>query len=191
MRRSLKKILAVATVMIMCMGLASCGDKEADKKPAPKPEAAKTQEFTTTDGTYKITTGEEWKECDPYQNSESSLEIEIGGGITLLQVVKQNKSGLGYDLNGFSKEVVGYFTNNASLGKSTVESTENITCGSYNAVRNIIVTDESNSGIKMLSCHLSIETDKDYMQLIIISTESNRDKVLKYADEISKTITPL
>lgn len=192
MKRSLKQILAVVAVMVMSMVMVSCSsDKEADKKPEAKPEVVKTQEFTTKDGTYKITAGEEWKECEPYQNSESSLEIEIGGGITLLQVVKQTKSGLGHDLNSFNKEVVGYFTGNTALGTSTVESTEKVKCGNYDAVKDLIVTDEKSSGMKMFTCHLSIETDKDFMQLIIISTESNRDKVIKYADEISKTITPL
>ena len=80
---------------------------------------------------------------------------------------------------------------NEALGNSTVESTENVKCGDHDAIKKLISTTESSSGIDMFTCHLSIEFDSDYMQMIIISTNSNRDKVLEYADEISSTITPI
>ena len=151
----------------------------------------KLKQFTTTDGTYQITTGSEWTENDSYENSDSSLELEIGGGITILQIIKQPKSDLGISLEAYSEEVTGYFVDNEALGNSTVESTENVKCGDHDAIKKLISTTESSSGIDMFTCHLSIEFDSDYMQMIIISTNSNRDKVLEYADEISSTITPI
>ena len=193
-RRRLKAVVALFIVFIMCFGLASCGggQTEEEQQTDTSTEAVEeTQTFTTTDGTYQITTGSEWTENDSYENSDSSLELEIGGGITILQIIKQPKSDLGISLEAYSEEVTGYFVDNEALGNSTVESTENVKCGDHDAIKKLISTTESSSGIDMFTCHLSIEFDSDYMQMIIISTNSNRDKVLEYADEISSTITPI
>lgn len=195
MRRSLKTLLVLCILTAMCFSLWGCGsgknEQQAETSAASEAKEEVTQDFKTKDGTYQITVDSSWKETESYQNSQSSLELEIGGGITILQIVKQSKQGLGYNLSGFSKEVVGYFTNNTELGNSSLESTEDTTCAGYKAIRNIIVTDEKTSGMKMLTCHLSIETDSDYMQLIIISLESNRDKVMRYSEEISNTLKAL
>ncbi|MFQ8601736.1 MAG: hypothetical protein ACLSAO_01490 [Anaerovoracaceae bacterium] len=192
MRRSFKTILSVGIAAAMCLCLSACGNSSKDVKENPtEPSQLKeqmTQDFKTKDGTYQITVDSDWKETDPYQNSESSLELEIGGGITILQIIKQSKQGLGYDLDGFSKEVVKYFTDNKELGNSAVESTEDTSCAGYKAIKNIIVTDEKTSGMKMITCHLSIETDSDYVQFIILSLDSNRDKVMEYTEQISNTL---
>lgn len=193
-RKNLQIATAIIAVVIMCFSIVSCGGGktgENQKADTSAEDVEKKQTFTTTDGTYQITTGPEWTERDTYENSDSSLELEIGGGITILQIIKQPKSNLGMNLESYSEEVTGYFIDNKELGNSSLESTENVKCGDYEAVRKLISTTESSSGIDMFTCHLSIELDSDYMQMIIISTDSNRDKVLEYADEISQTIKPI
>ena len=181
--------------LAMSMSLFSCGGGGDKEETAPSTETKAeetTQTFTTTDGTYQITAGSDWTENSPYDNSDSSLEIEIGGGITTLQIIKQPKSDLpGMSLSDLSDQVVDAFVNNTELGSSSVESTENVKCGEYDAIRKVIVTDESSTGIDMLTCHLTIDTGTDYMQLIVISTESNRDNVMEYAETIAATVTPL
>ena len=72
-----------------------------------------------------------------------------------------------------------------------IESTKEFTCGSYKTIENVILVTEKTTEMKMAICHLSIETDSDYVQFIVMSTESNKDKVISYAEGIGATLTAL
>ena len=191
MKKNLKKLIAVAAVMVMCLAMFSCGSskqKDETKETTTEPVET-TQVFKTKDGKYQITVGSGWNESDPYTNDDSSLELEIG--FTMIQIMTQpNSEVAGYSLSEFSDEVTGYVIEDETLGKSTVEKTEDVTCGNYKGIRKTIVTDDSN-GMKYIIYHVSIKTDTDHMQFIVMSTESNRETALKYCDEITQTITPL
>lgn len=194
MRRSLKNIAIILVVLSLCLFTVSCSGGQNDTKKETKPATKAAEEnktFTTTDGSYQITVDPEWSEAGTYVNSDSVLELQIAGGITMLQIITQNRGSLGVSLESYSKEVVGYFLSSEELSDAVVESTENVKCGSYEAIKNIITAKEKNSGIEMFVCHFSIKTDTDYMQMVMISTNSNRDKVLEYADKIPETIKPL
>ena len=71
------------------------------------------------------------------------------------------------------------------------ESTKEFTCGSYKTIENVVLVTEKTTEMKMAICHLSIETDSDYVQFIVMSTESNKDKVISYAEGIGATLTAL
>ena len=189
-----KKIAALGAAAVLCLSLFACGSSKSDDSAKKDTEEQKptAQDFTTRDGKYKITADSDWSEPDTYGNDEATLEIEIAGGLTSISVLDQSKSGLGYDLKGFSKEVVGYITNSTDVfSDAQIESTREFTCGNYKAVENVVTATEKSSEMKMAICHLSIETDSDYVQFIVISTESNKEKAISYAEEIGATLTAL
>lgn len=189
-----KKIAALGAAAVLCLSLFACGSSKSDDSAKKDTEEQKptAQDFTTRDGKYKITADSDWSEPDTYGNDEATLEIEIAGGLTSISVLDQSKSGLGYDLKGFSKEVVGYITNSTDVfSDAQIESTREFTCGNYKAIENVVTATEKSSEMKMAICHLSIETDSDYVQFIVISTESNKEKAISYAEEIGATLTAL
>lgn len=189
-----KKVAAISAVAVLCLGLFACGEsKDTDStKKSTEEKKPVAQEFTTKDGKYKITADSDWSEPETYGNEESALEIEIAEGLTSISILDQSKSGLGYDLKGFSKEVVGYITGNTdSFSDVQTESTKEFTCGNYKAIENVVLATEKSTEMKMVICHLSIETDSDYVQFIVISTESNKEKAISYAEEIGATLTAL
>ena len=189
-----KNIAALGAAAVLCLSLFACGSSKSDDSAKKDTEEQKptAQDFTTRDGKYKITADSDWSEPDTYGNDEATLEIEIAGGLTSISVLDQSKSGLGYDLKGFSKEVVGYITNSTDVfSDAQIESTREFTCGNYKAIENVVTATEKSSEMKMAICHLSIETDSDYVQFIVISTESNKEKAISYAEEIGATLTAL
>ena len=189
-----KKIAALGAAAVLCLSLFACGSSKSDDSAKKDTEEQKptAQDFTTRDGKYKITADSDWSEPDTYGNDEATLEIEIAGGLTSISVLDQSKSGLGYDLKGCSKEVVGYITNSTDVfSDAQIESTREFTCGNYKAIENVVTATEKSSEMKMAICHLSIETDSDYVQFIVISTESNKEKAISYAEEIGATLTAL
>ena len=105
-----KKVAAVGAAAVLCLSLFACGSSKSDDQAKKDTEEKKptAQDFTTKDGKYKITADSDWSEPDTYSNDESTLEIEIAGGLTSISIIDQSKSGLGYDLKGFSKDCLLY-----------------------------------------------------------------------------------
>ena len=95
-----KKVAAVGAAAVLCLSLFACGSSKSDDQAKKDTEEKKptAQDFTTKDGKYKITADSDWSEPDTYSNDESTLEIEIAGGLTSISIIDQSKSGLGYDL---------------------------------------------------------------------------------------------
>ena len=189
-----KKVAAIGAAAVLSLSLFACGSSKSDDQAKKDTEEKKptAQDFTTKDGKYKITADSDWSEPDTYGNDESALEIEIAGGLTSISIIDQSKSGLGYDLKGFSKEVTGYITGSSDVfSDAQIESTKEFTCGSYKTIENVVIVTEKTTEMKMAICHLSIETDSDYVQFIVMSTESNKDKVISYAEGIGATLTAL
>ena len=171
----------------------ACGSSKSDDqaKKTPKKKADSTGLYNGKTASIKsrlIPTG---ASRIPTSNDESALEIEIAGGLTSISIIDQS-NGLGYDLKGFSKEVTGYITGSTDVfSDAQIESTREFTCGSYKTIENVVLVTEKTTEMKMAICHLSIETDSDYVQFIVMSTESNKDKVISYAEGIGATLTAL